>query len=469
MGVATWRLRLERVRVVRQRENSGDRPYFASLVFRSCLGGAGTSVVDLVEREPHDWVSKAEYRGGVSLSRGDHMSAGESLAIPGWMGEFSFGGMPLTDVSPAGAPLGSPWIFGVVIFSFDNNNTPPHVIRNILNTVRENLLGVLRSSVERVSPLGNAVGTLSNGIGNFRNAFQLSVGSTFNPDKSTGVQVRAWWGTDGPLSLPGLPTSTSTTSDFSLLGEQVQIGQTWTNPAPATFTLRFAGSGGVYDVAARVERVGGETVSWTRINSRRSPISLAACDNGRVYVLDADGTLVSTDGAVVSGPWQVHGRLSNAAHLAGAGSTIFILGRDRQLYTLPAPTGTAETPRRAGRPYAAGTIGGGLNGSFPRVWALNEPDHALYHNDFFGADGRWTHVGRPGLARHIAGAAASVFALNEDRSLWMSPTGRDDSWHIIGRPFAAVEITGTAPASGTPILLYALNEDGSLWRGTVSP
>jgi hypothetical protein len=468
-GVATWRLNLDRVRVMTPREASGDRPYFASLVFRSCFGGVGTSRVDVIERQPHDWVSKPEYRGAVRLLRGDHMTRNEMLPIPEWMGRFEWAGLPLVDVGSSGLPARPPWIFGVVIFSFDNNNTPPHVIRNILNTVRENMLGVLRSGVERATGVSNVVSQLSEGVENFRNAFQLTVGSTFNPDKPTGIHLRAWWGTTSPLSLSSLPRSRTSTINYPG-GDRVVLVQNFTHPRDTAQTLRFAGSGAIYDVVTRFERVGGETVGWRRINARTSPTSLAACSNGRVYVLHRDGSLVSTNGAAESAPWQAHGRLPDAARIACGGTTIFILGRDRQLYTLPAPapTAAARAPTRVGRPWGAATIGAGELGGFPAPWALND-DRTLWYNGQGGLDGRWTRVGQPRSAARIAGAGGLVFALNDDRTLWVSPSGRDGTWRMIDRPHAAVEIAATDAGSGSPVTLYALNYDGSLWRGSVAP
>jgi hypothetical protein len=471
-GVATWRLRLQQIRVVRVREASGDRPYFTALVFRSCFGGRGTTRVEVVEREPHDWVSKPEYRGGARLRRGDHMGPGELLAIPEWMGKFEWDGLPLVNVS-RGLPTDEPWLFGAVIFSFDNNNTPPHVVRNILNTMRDNMVGLLRQAVERTGAVtwtadqwtAMAAG-LAEGVSSFRNNFQLSVGSTFNPDKPTGIQLLAWWGTRSPLTAIRIPTGSLILTLTG--GDQVWLRRFVGHPVDTAWTLRFTGAGAEYDVAARFERVGGETVAWRRINARTSPLSLAACSNGRVYVLHADGGLVSTNGSSDSAPWQTHGRLPNAARLACGGTTLFVLGRDRQLFTLPAPTAAAAAPARVGLPHGAATIGGAMHGDFPTPWALND-DRTLWYNGQGGLDGRWTRVGQPRSAARIAGAAGWVFALNDDRTLWVSPTGRDGTWRLIDRPHAAVEITATAPPSGTPVTLFALNGDGSLWRGSVAP
>ncbi len=472
-GAPTWRLNLDTIRVDQVRERDGDRPYFASLVFRSCFSGRGTSRVELIEREPHDWVSKAEHRGGVRLRRGDHMSNGESLRIPSWMGRFEWSGIPLVAVAPSGLPTDLPWLFGVVIVSFDNNNTPPHVIRNIMQTLRGNLQRILQQEVETGNVLtwtdadwGRLQEAMSQGVESFGNAFQLTVGSAFNPDKPTGIQLIAFHGTTGPLPIRA-PRSPRT---INLAGDRVQLFQRLGAPRPESMPLEFSGSGARYTVAARLERVGGESVSWRRINERPGAVSLAACGNGRVYALVRDGGLASVDGASASGPWQSHGRLDGATRIACAGTSLFFLGRDRQLFELRAPEGTAVAgaPRRLGRPWAAATIAAAFHGDFPAPWALND-DRTLWVNREGGTDGRWVRVGQPTQAVRIAAAPGRVFALNEDRTLWISETGSDGSWRRIDRPHAAVEVTATARAPHQPATLYALNTDGSLWRGAVTP
>jgi hypothetical protein len=69
----------------------------------------------------------------------------------------------------------------------------------------------------------------------------------------------------------------------------------------------------------------------------------------------------------------------------------------------------------------------------------------------------------------LAGAPGRIFALNDDRTLWLSEDGRDGTWREIDRLHAAVEITATARASNAPATLYVLHLDGTLWRGTVAP
>jgi hypothetical protein len=217
-----------------------------------------------------------------------------------------------------------------------------------------------------------------------------------------------------------------------------------------------------------LERVGGERVTWQRINERPGAQSIAACGNGRLYALHKDGTLASTDGTRSAGAWQPHGRLTNAARIACAGTTLYYLSGNRELFDLRAPAGTASVPaaRRLGRPYAAAHLGAAVNGSLAMPWVLND-DSTLWPSTKAGVAGQWVRVGPPGSAARVAGAPGRVFVLNRDRTLWISETGRDGSWRLIDQPRSAAEITATARGNRESATVYALNDDGSLWRGSV--
>ena len=472
-GAPTWRLDLDRVTVVRARESGGDRPYFVALPFSSCFGREGTSQVTLVEREPHDWVSKPEYRAGVRLARGDHMSAGESLPIPDWMGHFEWAGLPMAEVS-RGTPTSPPWFFGVVLLEFDNNNTPPHVIRNMMGRVRDNLLGVLRSEVESTDILfwssddwGRLQMQMSAGLGTFVDAFQLTIGSTFNPDKPIGIHLLAWYAATDTINMRQAPPTFQLTFTG---GDRVEASQQLQRPRPGAFSLDFRGSGSVTRVDARLERDGGEPLSWQRVNERTGAVSIAACANGRLYALLSDSTLLSTDARSASNSWQTHGRLGDAARIACSGTTLYYLERDRELFETSAPAARQTIPAstRRGRPGGAATIAAGQSGDFPQPWALND-DRTLWYNTGLGSDPAWVRVGQPRSAAKIAAAPGRVFALNDDGTLWLSPSGRDGTWRRLDGLPNAVDIAVTARTVGEPATIYSLRRDGSLWKGTLAP
>ncbi|MEM9482467.1 MAG: hypothetical protein AAGA83_02130, partial [Cyanobacteria bacterium P01_F01_bin.116] len=208
----TWRLTLSDVEVVRQREEGGDRPYFAIIQFRSRFGVRGSTQVNVISHEPHDWVSQPALRGSLP-SGGDHMFAGERTILPFWMREIEWRIL---------SPLSSPFvdgriipdrvaaalnteIVGVTIVGLDNNNTPPHVVRGLADTIGDILAETLRDEVEPNTAIVAVDDTFRSNLEDklealARSAFtfdrvidlvaQLTLGSTFNPDQLTGIQVQ---------------------------------------------------------------------------------------------------------------------------------------------------------------------------------------------------------------------------------------------------------------------------------------
>ena len=259
-------LRLESVEVRQQRERDGDRPYFVMLQFRSRIATAGSTEVRMLDFEPHDWVSKPEYRAG--LGAGEHMRTGQRAAIPWWMGELQWRDVNVVDIASGGlAAAAQTELLGAVILSLDNNNTPPHVIREVLERARRIVHDVLVDQVERSRALvpllnGNtaqlqaaiaarATQTARRIVSGFdvaRLLFQLTVGSTFNPDQVTGVHVllmptaTGLATTDVSQQLSGLPAGPVTARFYSV------------PPGDRRETWTFAGSGARYQVVARIDR-----------------------------------------------------------------------------------------------------------------------------------------------------------------------------------------------------------------------
>lgn len=198
-----YRIELNQLEVLNAREKQGDRPYLVMIPFRAQILQRGTSSVSMVEAEPHDWVAKQPYRR--ALKGRDHAKVGDRIPIPWWMGQHEFRQVPII----ASAKKGKPWVFGVIVVALDNNNTPPHVVRNLISQIRTKLRGELVAQLERgdlvrgVNLLDTAAiqrrlkdrlpqlaNRLIQGLG--FNVFDWTFGSTFNPDKLAGVQVFLW-------------------------------------------------------------------------------------------------------------------------------------------------------------------------------------------------------------------------------------------------------------------------------------
>ncbi|MEM6725398.1 MAG: hypothetical protein AAF598_15260, partial [Bacteroidota bacterium] len=186
-----WQLILESVTVEQQRENDGDRPYLNVIYFRSKIGKRGSTKVEVRSREPNDWVSKREYNNG-RLSRGDHMSNREMLNIPFWMGHHEWRNVNVVPLNQAHKGE----IFGALVIAMDNNNTPPHVVRNLLQKIADLAAQFLRQEVESSRILLSASGGQIIDEDEIKDMaidmvsasdiidllFQYTVGSTFNPD-----------------------------------------------------------------------------------------------------------------------------------------------------------------------------------------------------------------------------------------------------------------------------------------------
>jgi hypothetical protein len=271
LNLATpWRLSMDAVQVERMREGDGDRPYFVALKFQSQLFTRNSTRTELVQCEPHDWVSRAEYRrtGRVGPGRITLVN-GERLPVPEWMGHFDWD--PVAVVEPNAA--GNAHLMGVLILALDNNNTPPHAIRGVAEQFQIWLQRFLREQVE----MGRIAGAINLRDGTVNEAalqqrfeefgrniireldvgkvletgFQLTVGSTFSPDKLVGVHA---------LILPavrGIPM-VERSGEFSapLIGERVNWNLLVSTPTQINRDLAFQGSGARYIVPIRLSNSG---------------------------------------------------------------------------------------------------------------------------------------------------------------------------------------------------------------------
>lgn len=274
------RFQLRDVRIETQREASGDRPYFTALAFRVRLCNARTPpVVEVLEREPHDWVAYSEHNGGRLAT--DHMFRGSTVPVPTWMGEHTFNNVTLLPfIQPNGnfVVLSDVEILGVAYFSFDNNNTPPHVIRGLMNDARGILQTVLHTELQRQRPpvdgqprgcaavlrgmTGGDPGIFSRNlqtelqavagrvIDGWRIAevlFQLTLGSTFNSDQPTGVNIVMVPTVTGlPAEFAAAAGGPPTEYRIPTVGA-IQVQTTLLSPVTTTNTaLTFTGAGADY-------------------------------------------------------------------------------------------------------------------------------------------------------------------------------------------------------------------------------
>ena len=267
---APWRMSMRHVNVEQQRESGGDRPYFVTLQFESRLFGRGTTRVDVIEAQPHDWVDKAEHRarGRVSRTR-SHLFNGEVMPLPAWMGELSWGDINVVPQDAASILRSNPHVFGAIVIGFDNNNTPPHIVRNAADQIAGWLKRFLQQEVEGgriINAIDLRAGTVDEAelrakfeafgqsvvreidAGKIvENAFQLTLGSTFSPDKIVGIHALIF-----PV-IAGIPVvERSEAFSAPLVGENVNWSVLVGTAAPISRTLLFEGSGARYSVPMRL-------------------------------------------------------------------------------------------------------------------------------------------------------------------------------------------------------------------------
>lgn len=245
------RLDLRDVQVVRPRERSGDRPYFVTIVFRSQLHARGSTSVHVMEREPHDWVGKPRWHRG---ARGGHLHAGDRATIPSWMGDIVWRDVDIVALDPRdrGSVIraANAEIMGAIVIGLDNNNTPPHVVRNLVDRLAGEVTKILRAQVERgaiarsFASGGPAMTSsltrlnmdfLSTGD-KLKLFFQMTVGSTFNPDRITGIEAIVI------PAISGLREQTGS-SAIRLPDGSVTARSLVRSPGDADRTLRFDSSG----------------------------------------------------------------------------------------------------------------------------------------------------------------------------------------------------------------------------------
>lgn len=395
----TVTLRLNRVQVSQARERDGDRPYFATIQFRSRLNVPGSTSVRAIEFAPHDWISKRAYRSG--LPRGDHLPRGMWANIPWWMGRIQWRDVDVVDLrGPARTVLAeasNAEILGAIVFSFDNNNTPPHVIRNLMRDARQIVHRLLVEQVESGLALGHiAAGTtdvmgrqlaasgaevgrrIMSGFKLVRFLFQFTAGSLFDPDVPTGVQivvlpaVTGLGVTEGTARLGDLPTGPV---DGSILIAPLEDRrETWT----------FQGSGARYRVDASIDR---------DTTPAQTPVT------------------------------QLYVKIRTGADGLSSGSRVYVSallrdGRTSEPMALPGPVPGEDGGRLRRLPLPRGTRLGDIAAIRVRYVAERKGPFRGHHT--WAMDAIEVNYGRTGsgVLLAMAGSGRALYAFSQRRNVW---------------------------------------------------
>jgi hypothetical protein len=224
------------------------------------------------------------------------MLQGERTELPFWLREIEWRNLTLLpspfvggaiDPTRVTAALNTE-VVGAVVVSLDNNNTPPHLVRGLMDSIGSILAQALREEIEpntalvaldsrfqanlQVKLQEIALRTLSaERIAEL--ATQLTLGSTSNPDQLTGIQILIMPAiagfprseSTGTLNLPRIVTAGPVSSR-----SVIQPLQPWAE------MLAFQGSGAHYDVRATMARAACQESAMLRTLS----IAMLSGDDG---------------------------------------------------------------------------------------------------------------------------------------------------------------------------------------------
>lgn len=175
---------------------------------------------------------------------------------------------------------------------------------------------------------------------------------------------------------------------------------------------------------------------WTNVDYPEQADKIGACNTGmteKLYAKNYDGSLyLNTDHAPGTGPaypalkWEYQQDVGSDTLSFACDMNInewYNLSGDRKIYN--------SFGSLMGNPSSAALVTVGRYDETPFEWGDSGDNFSLF------------------------------FALNDDKSLYRSHTGADDSWQYVGNPYQATRV---AAANGTlGERLFAVNEDGSLY------
>jgi hypothetical protein len=181
-----------------------------------------------------------------------------------------------------------------------------------------------------------------------------------------------------------------------------------------------------------------------------------------LYALKTNKTLLRNAAGGADSGWVVVGVAESAQDIACA-TQLWAFNNDRTIYRNDG-TPTALRWTRVGRPTGAKQISAGAIGNNTvGLYALND-NNTLWKSPT-GVDGSWTQIGLPSVADRISGGGRDVWALNTNKDLYRG-NGSDGGWTYLDMPELAKTIADDGSVSSGA--LWALNNDQSVWHGVVN-
>lgn len=222
------------------------------------------------------------------------------------------------------------------------------------------------------------------------------------------------------------------------------------------------------DLGLWYERVLYGAVVWEELSDRlpEGTKSIAACHTGEIYALDGDRQLWRAPDWG-NAPWQSVERLPEADSITCGSGIIYFQKANKELWHRT----SNGSFKKNGRPWAADRIAAteDVTLDFVSLWALNE-DRTLWMNNNSGVDSQWQQVGET-TARDIAASQQFIFVVTEDDTLRINNRGSAGyTWDRNGWvPRGTIDITAASVGQSGNDRVFAATSDGQLFLGLVYP
>jgi hypothetical protein len=204
------------------------------------------------------------------------------------------------------------------------------------------------------------------------------------------------------------------------------------------------------------------TVAWQYRGKPQAAARIAGCKDGSIYALNDDKTIHRNVSGGIDTGWVMVGTAALAQDIQCA-DRLWAFNTDRSIHRNDG-TPTSLSWTRVGRPTAAKMISvGAIGNNAIGLYALND-DNSLWRSPT-GADGSWTRIGMPSGAARVNGGGRDLWALNTNKTLYRG-NGSDADWRYLDTPGSAAIISDDGSVFAGA--LWALNTDRTLYRGIVN-
>jgi hypothetical protein len=208
----------------------------------------------------------------------------------------------------------------------------------------------------------------------------------------------------------------------------------------------------------------GTTVAWEAPAraTRAHGDKVTQCANGTLYALDTDRSIWINIAGGTDATWVRLGALGLTQDIT-CGNELVAFNDDRKLWrNVGSPTSFVWAP--VGQPGGAKQVSVGVLANPTRdfFFALND-DNSVWSSPT-GADGSWTRIGTNNNIARIAGGRTGVWALYNNQDIYRGD-GVQNNWVLKGHRGGATTIADDATAETGKI--WAFDSSKQLWHGAI--